>query len=72
MDYIETWKTIERFFVRTATNRYPPIQSCAGGSRLYFTVASIVAFQRSGCGKTVFEMPSEKIIIPRCAFVSQT
>jgi alanyl-tRNA synthetase len=66
MDYIETWKTIERFFVKNGHESVPsyPVV-CRWFPGLFFTVASIVAFQRSVAGKTVFEMPAEKIIIPQ-------
>ncbi|MFH1420585.1 MAG: alanine--tRNA ligase [Candidatus Aenigmatarchaeota archaeon] len=66
MDYIETWKAIEKFFVKnehTSVPSYPVIARWFPG--MYFTLASIVAFQRSIHGKTVFEMPYEKIIIPQ-------
>ncbi|MBN2330863.1 MAG: alanine--tRNA ligase, partial [Candidatus Aenigmarchaeota archaeon] len=66
MDYIETWRAIERFFVKNGHESVPsyPVV-CRWFPGLYFTVASIVAFQRSMAGKTVFEMPAERIIIPQ-------
>lgn len=66
MDYIETWKTIERFFVKNGHESVPsyPVV-CRWFPGLFFTVASIVAFQRSVGGNTVFEMPAERIIIPQ-------
>ncbi len=66
MDYIETWRKIERFFVKNGHESIPsyPVV-CRWFPGLYFTVASIVAFQRSVAGKTVFEMPAERIIIPQ-------
>jgi alanyl-tRNA synthetase len=66
MDYIETWKAIERFFVKNGHESVPsyPVV-CRWFPGLFFTVASIVAFQRSVGGKTVFEMPAERIIIPQ-------
>ncbi|MBN1896874.1 MAG: alanine--tRNA ligase [Candidatus Aenigmarchaeota archaeon] len=66
MDYIETWRTIEKFFVKNGHESIPsyPVV-CRWFPGLFFTVASIVAFQRSVAGKTVFEMPAEKIIIPQ-------
>jgi alanyl-tRNA synthetase len=66
MDYIETWRAIERFFVKNGHESIPsyPVV-CRWFPGLYFTVASIVAFQRSVAGETVFEMPAEKVIIPQ-------
>jgi len=66
MDYIETWKTIERFFVKNGHESVPsyPVV-CRWFPGLFFTVASIVAFQRSVAGKTVFDMPAERVIIPQ-------
>ncbi len=66
MDYIQTWKTIEKFFEKeghTPIKRYPTI--CRWFPGLYFTVASIVDFQRSQGGKTVFELPANPLIVPQ-------
>lgn len=66
LSYIEAWKAIEKFFVKnghTAVNSYPVV--CRWFPGLYFTIASIVAFQRSLNGKTVFEMPANPLIIPQ-------
>jgi len=66
IDYVDTWKAIEKFFVK---NDHEPIKTypvvCRWFPGLYFTVASIVAFQRSVAGKTVFEMPANPLIIPQ-------
>ena len=66
MDYIETWQKIERFFVKNGHESIPsyPVV-CRWFPGLFFTVASIVAFQRSVAGRTVFEIPAEKVIIPQ-------
>jgi alanyl-tRNA synthetase len=66
LDYIQTWKTIERFFVRNgheSIQSYPSV--CRWFPGLYFTVASIVAFQRKVGRETVFEMPANPLIIPQ-------
>jgi len=66
IDYIDVWKTIEKFFIKnghTPIKTYPVV--CRWFPGLYFTVASIVAFQRSVAGKTVFEMPANPLIIPQ-------
>ncbi len=65
-DYIATWKTIEKFFVKKkhkSIGSYPVV--CRWFPGLYYTVASIVAFQRSVAGKTVFEFPANPLIIPQ-------
>lgn len=65
-DYVATWKAIERFFVKnkhTSVPSYPVV--CRWFPGLYFTVASIVAFQRSLAGKTVFELPANPLVIPQ-------
>ena len=66
VDYLETWDKIEKFFVKNGHKSIPsyPVV-CRWFPGLYFTVASIVAFQRSVFGKTVFEMPANPLIIPQ-------
>ncbi len=66
MDYVETWKEIEHFFVKhdhESINRYPVI--CRWFPGLFFTIASIVDFMRKAGGKTVFEMPANPLIVPQ-------
>jgi len=66
LDYVGTWKEIERFFVRnghTSVPRYPVI--CRWFPGLYFTIAGIVAFQRLDGKKTVFEVPANPVILPQ-------
>lgn len=65
-DYVETWRAIERFFVKnghTAVSSYPTV--CRWFPGLYFTIASIVAFQRAVGGEPVFEFPANPLIIPQ-------
>ncbi|MCS7116199.1 MAG: alanine--tRNA ligase [Nitrososphaerales archaeon] len=65
-NYIEAWKQIEEFFVKnghTSVKRYPVV--CRWRPDLYFTVASIIAFQRVEGGKIVFELPYNPLIIPQ-------
>ncbi len=66
LDYIKTWKTIEKFFTKNGHESIPtyPVV-CRWFPGLYFTVASIVAFQRTVAGKTVFEMPANPLVIPQ-------
>lgn len=69
MDYLECWNEINKFFVKNGHESIPsyPIV-CRWFPGLYFTIASIIAFQRSIAGKTVFEMPDKPVIIPQvCA-----
>ncbi len=66
LDYIQTWDAIEKFFSKeghTPIKRYPVI--CRWFPGLYFTVASIVDFQRSAGGKTVFELPANPLVVPQ-------
>ena len=65
LDYLETWREIERFFVKNGHKSIPsyPVV-CRWFPGLYFTIASIVAFQRAGNGVT-FEFPANPLIIPQ-------
>ncbi len=66
MDYIDCWKNIERFFKKNGHKSIPPYPVvCRWFPGLYFTIASVVAFQRSVGGKTVFELPNNPLIIPQ-------
>ncbi|MEM4725789.1 MAG: alanine--tRNA ligase [Nitrososphaerales archaeon] len=64
--YTEAWKLIESFFVKhghTSVKRYPVV--CRWRPDLYFTVASVVNFQRIEGGKVVFELPANPLIVPQ-------
>ncbi len=66
MDYIETWRAIEKFFVKRgheSIQSYPSV--CRWFPGLYFTIASIVSFQRKVGRETVFEFPANPLIIPQ-------
>ncbi len=66
LDYIETWKAVEGFFTNnghTSVKRYPVV--CRWRDDLFFTVASIVDFQRVIGGKVVFELPANPLIVPQ-------
>ncbi|MGI0091946.1 MAG: alanine--tRNA ligase-related protein, partial [Nitrososphaerales archaeon] len=55
-DFVSAWKKIESFFQRNGHQsiaRYPVV--CRWRPDLYFTIASIVDFQRMEAGKVVFE-----------------
>ncbi len=63
---IETWKTVERYFVKNghaSVKRYPVVSRWRPD--LYFTVASIIDFQRIEGGKVVFQLPANPLIVPQ-------
>src|SRR4030067_1164321 len=63
LDYIETWKTIEKFFVKNghqSIKRYPTI---CRWYPLFFTVAGIVDFYRIANNKITFEFPANPVIL---------
>ena len=66
VDEVEAWKKIEAFFVRnrhTSVKRYPVVSRWRPD--LYFTVASIVDFQRVEAGKVVFQLPANPLVVPQ-------
>jgi alanyl-tRNA synthetase len=69
LDYVSSWKAIESFFARnghTIVPRYPIVSRWRPD--LYFTVASIIDFQRIEGGKVVFELPANPLVVPQmCA-----
>lgn len=65
-DYAEAWRQIESFFVEnghTSIGRYPVV--CRWRDDLYFTIASIVDFQRVMGSKVVFEFPANPLVVPQ-------
>ena len=65
-DYTQAWKQVEDFFVKnnhTSVSRYPVV--CRWRDDLYFTIASIVDFQRVMGSKVVFEFPANPLIVPQ-------
>lgn len=66
LDYIEMWKQFEKYFRsqgHESIPRYPTI--CRWREDLYFTIASIVDFQRLENGKMAFDYPADKLIVPQ-------
>ncbi|MEM2760287.1 MAG: alanine--tRNA ligase [Nitrososphaerales archaeon] len=66
LDYVAAWKEVEKFFTKhshTNIKRYPVV--CRWREDLFFTVASIVDFQRVIGGKVVFELPANPLIVPQ-------
>ena len=65
-DYTQSWKQVEEFFVKnnhTSVSRYPVV--CRWRDDLYFTIASIVDFQRVMGSKVVFEFPANPLVVPQ-------
>jgi alanyl-tRNA synthetase len=65
-DYTEAWKQVESFFVKnnhSSIGRYPVV--CRWRDDLYFTIASIVDFQRVMGSKVVFEFPANPLVVPQ-------
>lgn len=66
LDYIPAWRSTEDFFRRnghTIIERYPVVSRWRPD--LYFTVASIIDFQRIEGGKVVFELPVNPLVVPQ-------
>ena len=65
-DYTQAWKQVEEFFVKNnhvSVSRYPVV--CRWRDDLYFTIASVVDFQRVMGSKVVFEFPANPLIVPQ-------
>jgi len=65
-DFTQAWKEVESFFVKnghTSVNRYPVV--CRWRDDLYFTIASIVDFQRVMGSQVVFEFPANPLVVPQ-------
>ncbi|NCO96997.1 MAG: alanine--tRNA ligase [Candidatus Aenigmarchaeota archaeon CG_4_10_14_0_8_um_filter_37_24] len=64
--YIESWQEIEKFFKQnghTSVKQYPIV--CRWRPDLFFTIASIIDFQRVEKGQVVFQMPANPLIVPQ-------
>ncbi len=65
-DYVDAWKTLETYFRKNgheSIRRYPVV--CRWRPDLYFTIASIVDFQRIESGKVVFDFPANPLVVPQ-------
>ncbi|MCA9811328.1 MAG: alanine--tRNA ligase [Nitrosarchaeum sp.] len=65
-DYTQAWKEVESFFVKnghTSVSRYPVV--CRWRDDLFFTIASVVDFQRIMGSKVVFEFPANPLVVPQ-------
>ena len=66
LSYVDTWKAVESFFAKNGhaiVKRYPVVSRWRPD--LYFTVASIIDFQRVEGGKVVFELPTNPLVVPQ-------
>ena len=66
MDYVEVWDEVKSFFEdngHTAVGRYPVV--CRWRDDLYFTIASIVDFQRVAGSSVTFEFPANPLVVPQ-------
>lgn len=66
LDFIGAWNEIKEYFGNNGhaiTRRYPVV--CRWRDDLYFTIASIVDFQRLMKGKIVFELPANPLVVPQ-------
>ncbi len=64
--YVTAWKETAKYFVNNGhqeIQRYPVV--CRWRPDLYFTIASIVDFQRLEGGRVVFEFPANPLIVPQ-------
>ena len=65
LDYVNAWKETEKFFRANdheIVRRYPVV--CRWREDLYFTIASIVDFQRVVGNQVVFELPANPLVVP--------
>jgi alanyl-tRNA synthetase len=66
LDFVNTWKELSSFFRKNnhqIIKRYPVV--CRWREDLYYTIASIVDFQRIMNGKIVFEIPKNPLVVPQ-------
>ncbi|MDG6928678.1 MAG: alanine--tRNA ligase [Nitrososphaerota archaeon] len=66
LGYTEAWKEVEAFFAsegHASIKRYPVVARWRPD--LYFTVASIIDFQRVEGGKVIFDFPANPLIVPQ-------
>ena len=66
LGYIQSWEEIKKYFEKNGhkiVNRYPVV--CRWREDLYYTIASIVDFQRITENKVVFELPHNPLVVPQ-------
>jgi alanyl-tRNA synthetase len=66
LDYINAWREIQQYFTsndHSIISRYPVV--CRWREDLFFTIASIVDFQRVMSNKIIFELPANPLVVPQ-------
>ena len=66
LGYVEAWRAVESFFAKKGhaiVKRYPVVSRWRPD--LYFTVASIIDFQRVEGGKVIFSLPANPLVVPQ-------
>jgi alanyl-tRNA synthetase len=66
MDRVTLWRAVESFFKEHGhhiVKRYPVVSRWRPD--LYFTVASIIDFQRVEAGKVIFQLPVNPLVVPQ-------
>lgn len=64
--YTQTWNEIKKYFEKNnhgIVNRYPVV--CRWREDLYYTIASIVDFQRIAENRVIFELPTNPLLVPQ-------
>ncbi|HEU5119644.1 MAG TPA: alanine--tRNA ligase-related protein, partial [Candidatus Nitrosocosmicus sp.] len=64
--YTQTWSEIKKFFEKNGhhiVSRYPVV--CRWREDLYYTIASIVDFQRLAENQVIFELPRNPLVVPQ-------
>ena len=66
LSYTQSWEETRKYFEEnghTTVNRYPVV--CRWREDLYYTIASIVDFQRIIENKVMFELPHNPLVVPQ-------
>jgi alanyl-tRNA synthetase len=66
LSYIQSWEETKKYFEKNGhktVSRYPVV--CRWREDLYYTIASIVDFQRIVDNKVVFELPHNPLVVPQ-------
>ncbi len=66
LSYTQSWEETKKYFEKNGhkiVNRYPVV--CRWRDDLYYTIASIVDFQRIAENKVVFELPYNPLVVPQ-------
>jgi alanyl-tRNA synthetase len=66
LTYVDSWMEIKNFFRKhghASISTYPVV--CRWRPDLFFTIASIIDFQRIEGGNVVFQMPANPLVVPQ-------